>query len=93
MRSKLLILGRLKMRLREGLKHYPHEMIWAWLAKQNRREIKTWSIAFSCPRSSWRSDYLECIKIVMDQASLGLGLGHNEVSGSCPTPHKGQLPP
>ncbi|CAA7403803.1 unnamed protein product [Spirodela intermedia] len=30
-------------------------------------------------KSSWSRDYLEYIKIVSDQASLGLGLMHNEV--------------
>ncbi|CAA7395910.1 unnamed protein product [Spirodela intermedia] len=38
-----------------------------------------YSMAFSCPRSSWRRNYLECIKIITDQASLGLRLTHNEL--------------
>ncbi|CAA6675410.1 unnamed protein product [Spirodela intermedia] len=79
MRSRPLILGHLKKRLREGLKHYPHRMIWAIHKEKNKRKIKAWSRAFSCPRSSWRRDYLECIKIVTDQASLGLRLTHNQV--------------
>ncbi|CAA7401052.1 unnamed protein product [Spirodela intermedia] len=30
-------------------------------------------------KSSWKRDYLEHIKIVTDQASLGLGLVHNKI--------------
>ncbi|CAA6665312.1 unnamed protein product [Spirodela intermedia] len=33
---------------------------------------------FSYFISSWRRYYLECIKIIMDQASLGLRLAYNE---------------
>ncbi|CAA6673430.1 unnamed protein product [Spirodela intermedia] len=36
------------------------------------------SIVFSCSRSSWRRHYLECIKIIVDQALVSLGLVHNE---------------
>ncbi|CAA6661479.1 unnamed protein product [Spirodela intermedia] len=32
--------------------------------------------------TSWRRDYLECIKIVMDQTSLDLGLTHNKFQNS-----------
>ncbi|CAA7401000.1 unnamed protein product [Spirodela intermedia] len=74
MRSRLPILGHLKMRLKQGLE-----------------EIKAWSTTFSCPRSSWKRDYLECIKTVTNQASVGLGLVCNEEC--CPTPHNGQLSP
>ncbi|CAA7407474.1 unnamed protein product [Spirodela intermedia] len=69
MRSRPPILRHLKIRLREGLE-YPEE---------NKKKIKAWSIAFSCLKSSWRRDYLGYIKNVMDQASLGLGLAHNEI--------------
>ncbi|CAA7404097.1 unnamed protein product [Spirodela intermedia] len=41
-------------------------------------KIKTQSITFLCSRSSWRRDYLERIKIIMDQTPLGLGLACNE---------------
>ncbi|CAA6675352.1 unnamed protein product [Spirodela intermedia] len=49
------------------------------LAKRNRREIKAWLIAFSCLRLLWRRNYLERIKIVTNQSSLGLRLTHNEI--------------
>ncbi|CAA7394592.1 unnamed protein product [Spirodela intermedia] len=64
MRSRSPILGHLKRRLR---------------VKEKMRKIKTRSMAFSCPRSSWRRDYLDCIKIIADQAPLGLRLTHNEL--------------
>ncbi|CAA7404345.1 unnamed protein product [Spirodela intermedia] len=44
-------------------------------------------MAFSCPRSSWRRDYLKHIKIVTDQASLDLGLVHNKLEGFVDTKH------
>ncbi|CAA7405428.1 unnamed protein product [Spirodela intermedia] len=37
-------------------------------------------MTFLYPRSSWRRDYLERIKIITNKASLGLGLTHNELS-------------
>ncbi|CAA7405084.1 unnamed protein product [Spirodela intermedia] len=46
-----------------------------------KREIKAQSIVFSCSRLLWRRDYLEHIKIIIDQASLGLRLTHNEEIG------------
>ncbi|CAA6668704.1 unnamed protein product [Spirodela intermedia] len=49
------------------------------ITEGNRREIKAQSTAFSCPRLSWRRNYLEHIKIVIDQASLSLRLVHNEI--------------
>ncbi|CAA6674108.1 unnamed protein product [Spirodela intermedia] len=45
----------------------------------NKREIKAWLMAFSCPRSSQRRYYLELIKTIIDRASLSLGLTHNVV--------------
>ncbi|CAA6673982.1 unnamed protein product [Spirodela intermedia] len=59
------------MRLRGGLECHPSE--------GKKREIKAQSIVFSCSRLLWRRDYLEHIKIIIDQASLGLRLTHNEV--------------
>ncbi|CAA7397918.1 unnamed protein product [Spirodela intermedia] len=50
------------------------------IIEENRREIKAYSTTFLCSRSSWRRDYLEHIKIIMDQASLSLGLTHNEIN-------------
>ncbi|CAA7394345.1 unnamed protein product [Spirodela intermedia] len=35
-------------------------------------------MAFLCSRLSWRRDYLEHIKIIVDQAPLDLRLEHNE---------------
>ncbi|CAA7397723.1 unnamed protein product [Spirodela intermedia] len=49
-----------------------------WLAEENKKEIKASSMVFSCPRSSCRKDYLEHIKIIIDQASLSLRLAHNK---------------
>ncbi|CAA7394795.1 unnamed protein product [Spirodela intermedia] len=49
------------------------------LVEGNKRKIKTWSMTFSCLRSSWRRDYLEHIKIIMGQASHSLRLVHNKV--------------
>ncbi|CAA7407830.1 unnamed protein product [Spirodela intermedia] len=49
------------------------------LVEGNKKKIKAWLMSFSCLRSSWRRDYLEHIKIITDQASLGLGLTHNEI--------------
>ncbi|CAA7391581.1 unnamed protein product [Spirodela intermedia] len=49
------------------------------LVEGKRKEIKAWSTTFLCSRSSWRRNYLERIKIVMDQAPLDLGLVHIEV--------------
>ncbi|CAA7400857.1 unnamed protein product [Spirodela intermedia] len=71
MRSRPSILEHLKMKLRGGLEF-----------ERKKREIKVRSTTFLCSRSSWRRDYLECIKIIMDQASLGLGLAHNEKQGA-----------
>ncbi|CAA6661546.1 unnamed protein product [Spirodela intermedia] len=84
MRSRSSILECLKMSLREGLEF-----------EENRREIKAYSTTFLCSRSSWRRDYLEHIKIIMDQASLSLGLTHNEIlillqRSRSPRPHKGR---
>ncbi|CAA6670769.1 unnamed protein product [Spirodela intermedia] len=45
---------------------------------KKHREIKVWSTTFSCLRSSWRRDYLKCVKIITDQESLSLGQVHNE---------------
>ncbi|CAA7392018.1 unnamed protein product [Spirodela intermedia] len=36
-------------------------------------------MTFLCSRSSWRRDYLDHIKIITDQESLGLGLMHNKL--------------
>ncbi|CAA6675655.1 unnamed protein product [Spirodela intermedia] len=68
MRSSLPILRHLKMRLRGRLEY----------CKGKKREIKAQSMQFSCSRLSWKRDYLERIKIVTDQALLGLELTHNK---------------
>ncbi|CAA6658021.1 unnamed protein product [Spirodela intermedia] len=52
------------------------------LIKGNKKKIKAWSMTFSCPRSLWRRDYLEHIKIITDQASLGLGLTPHRASST-----------
>ncbi|CAA6658161.1 unnamed protein product [Spirodela intermedia] len=49
-----------------------------WLTEGNRREIKAQSMKLFCSRLFWRKDYLKYVKIIMDQAPLGLGLAHNE---------------
>ncbi|CAA7401468.1 unnamed protein product [Spirodela intermedia] len=88
MRSRPLILGYLKMRLRERLECHPHresgQSIKRWLVEGNKKKINAWSIVFSCPRSLWRRNYLERIKIIMNQASLSLGLTYNEETNSHP---------
>ncbi|CAA6661507.1 unnamed protein product [Spirodela intermedia] len=53
------------------------------ISKGKRREIKAWSMIFSCLRLSWRRDYLECSKVIANQTPLGLGLTHNEICDSC----------
>ncbi|CAA6668848.1 unnamed protein product [Spirodela intermedia] len=75
MRSRLFILRHLKIRLREGLKH---------LSQIKRWKITTRSITFLCSKSPWRRGYLECIKIIADQAPLSLGLAHNKRNGVFP---------
>ncbi|CAA6664880.1 unnamed protein product [Spirodela intermedia] len=88
MRSRPLILGYLKMRLRERLECHPHresgQSIKRWLAEGNKKKINDWSIIFLCPRSLWRRNYLEHIKIIMNQASLGLRQTYNKKTNSQP---------
>ncbi|CAA6658165.1 unnamed protein product [Spirodela intermedia] len=77
MRSRPPILRHFKMRLRGGLECHPHKkfrLSTKRLAKGKIRKIKAWLMTFSSLTSSWRRDYLEHIKIIVDQVSLDLRL-------------------